>query len=152
MAEATRRRPRDDLYRGVSPLEFRRSPVDGGSAGDGHLVGRFAVFNQWTEIHSMWEGDFLERFSPGAFKKTIRENRDSMRVLFQHGRDPSIGNKPLGPIEALSEDDQGAAYDVRLLDTSYNRDLIPGLEAAQYGASIRVSVIRVDWLQAPERS
>ena len=49
-----------------------------------------------------------------------------MRVLFEHGMDPQIGNKVLGPIEDLGEDKRGAYYTVPLLDTSYNRDLAPG--------------------------
>jgi HK97 family phage prohead protease len=153
------RPPRENLFRGPRPFEYRpaavadrSAPAAGGElAGDGHMVGHFAVFNQWTEINSMWEGNFLERFVPGAFKKTIKDN-PGMRVLFQHGRDAQIGDKPLGPIEALAEDDYGTAYDVRLLDTSYNRDLIPGLEANLYGASFRFSVMREDWVNEPKSS
>lgn len=135
--------PRDNLYRGIQPFEFTRSTEDD-KTGDGHLVGHFAVFNRWTKIDSWFEGTFMERISPGAFKKTIKENRDSLRVLFQHGRDPQIGDKPLGVIEELGEDDVGVPYDVRMFDTSYNRDLIPGLEAKQYGASFRMRVTRED--------
>jgi HK97 family phage prohead protease len=153
------RPPRENLFRGPRPFEYRLEPcanraapaTDGELAGDGHMVGHFAVFNQWTEINSMWEGNFLERFVPGAFKKTIKDN-PGMRVLFQHGRDAQIGDKPLGPIEALAEDDYGTAYDVRLLDTSYNRDLIPGLEADLYGASFRFNVMREDWVNEPKAS
>lgn len=143
--------PRDNLFRGVSSFEFSRSQEED-KTGDGHMVGHFAVFDQWTEIDSTWEGRFLERIAPGAFKKTIKENRDSVRVLFQHGHDPHIGDKALGVIESLAEDDQGAAYDVRLFDTSYNRDLIPGLEAGQYGASFRMQVTREDWVTEPKQS
>jgi HK97 family phage prohead protease len=140
--------PRDNLFRGVLPFEFSRSD----SSGDGHLVGHFAVFDQWTRISSFWEGDFMERIAPGAFKKTIKERADQIRVLFQHGRDPQIGDKPLGTIESLAEDDQGAAYDVKMFDTSYNRDLLPGLEARQYGASFRMQVMIDELDQEPDPS
>lgn len=113
------------------------------------LVGHFATFDRWTEINSMFEGNFMERISPGAFKKTMRDQRDSMRVLFQHGRDPQVGDKPLGPITDLREDDVGAAYEVQMLDTSYNRDLVPGLRAGLYGASFRFSVLREDFSMEP---
>jgi HK97 family phage prohead protease len=92
------------------------------------LTGHFSVFNQWTEIRSVYEGHFMERFAPGAFDKTISESRDQMRVLFNHGSDPQIGNKVLGTIRSLNADEYGVRYEVPLLDTSYNRDLIPGLE------------------------
>ncbi len=130
----------------IAALELRAA--DPGTAGDGEpaamptLHGHFAVFNRWTEIDSYFEGNFMERFAPGAFKKTFREQRDRMRVLFQHGRDSQIGDKPLGPIADLREDGEGAYYEVPLLDTDYNRELIPGLEAGLYGASFRFRVVR----------
>jgi HK97 family phage prohead protease len=83
----------------------------------------------------------MERIAPGAFTKTFRENKNNMAVLFQHGRDPQIGDKVLGPILVLHEDNRGAYYEVPLIDTSYNRDLIAGLEANLYGASFRFKVI-----------
>lgn len=126
-----------------------RSAGDGGSAGP-VMTGYFAVFDQWTEIKTYYEGNFLERFVKGAFAKTIRDNRNSMRVLFQHGFDYSIGDKPLGPIEELREDDEGAYYEVPLLDASYVRDqVLPGLEAELYGASFRFRVIREELDEEP---
>lgn len=93
------------------------------------LSGHFAVTSTWTMIDSAREGRFLERFAPGAFDRTIRENRDQMRVLFNHGQDGACGSKVLGPIERLEADGTGAYYEVPLFDTSYTRDLLPGLEA-----------------------
>jgi phage head maturation protease len=64
-------------------------------------------------------------------------------VLFQHGSDPQIGDKPLGPIDQLREDDTGAYYEVPLLEASYVRDnVLPGLKAGLYGASFRFRVVR----------
>jgi hypothetical protein len=117
------------------------------------MSGHFAVLNQWTEINSIFEGAFMERFAPGAFKKTIRENRDSMRVLLEHGHDPSIGNKPLGAIRTLREDGEGAFYEVDLLDAGYVReDILPGLEKGLYGASFRFRVIREEVVEEPKAS
>ena len=117
------------------------------------MVVRFAVTNEWTEINSMWEGRFMERNAPGAFRKTIRENRERMRVTFNHGGDPSIGDKVLGPISDLREEEDGSPVaEVPLFDTSYNRDLLPGLEADQYGASYRFQVMREEWVDSPEPS
>jgi hypothetical protein len=116
------------------------------------LTGHFAVFDQWTQIRSKFEGHFLERIAPGAFAKTFREDRSRMRVLFQHGKDPTIGDKPLGSIERLEEDDVGAAYEVQLFDTAYVRELLPGLQAGVYGASFRFSATREDVNPRPPRS
>jgi HK97 family phage prohead protease len=148
LGDGSRMPPRDDLIRARQELGVERSE----GAEMPTLVGHAAVFNQWTEINSAYEGRFLERIAPGAFKKTISENRDRIRVLFQHGKDPQIGDKPLGPIRALEEDDTGLRYEVPLLDTSYNRDLIPGLDAGLYGASFRFSVLREEFQKRPERT
>lgn len=144
------RPPREGIVRGVFPLEFR----DDGAAGDGMptMFGHFAVFNRWTEIDSFWEGRFLESIAPGAFAKTFSENRDAIRCLFQHGKDPAIGSKILGPVAELREDDTGAYYEVPLYDTSYNRDLLPGLRDGQYGASFRFRVTQEQLNNKPERS
>lgn len=143
--------PKENLFRALAErVELIRA--EGDPAAMPTLTGRFSVFNQWTEINSMFEGRFMERFAPGAFAKTIAEQRDGMRVLFQHGHDPQIGDKVLGPIADLREDGKGAYYEVPLLDTSYNRDLIPGLEAGLYGASFRFKVMREEFVEKPARS
>lgn len=126
-----------------------RADEDGGMP---TMFGHFAVFNRWTEINSWFEGHFLERIVPGAFRKTMKENRERIRALFQHGQDPQIGNKPLGPIDDLREDETGGYYEVPLLDTAYNRELIPGLEAGLYGASFRFEVMREELVEKPELS
>jgi HK97 family phage prohead protease len=113
------------------------------------MRGEFAVFDEWTEIDSLWEGHFMESLSRGSFAGTIRENRSAIKVLYDHGHDPSIGNKPLGPIEELREIERGVHYEVPLLDASYTRDLLPGLDAGLYGASFRFEVIRDEWNDEP---
>ena len=88
----------------------------------------------------------------GRDRDTIRDNRDAMRVLFDHGMDSQIGNKVLGPIETLEEKSDGPHYEVPLFDTSYNRDLLPGLKAGVYGASMRMRVTADSWDDEPAKS
>jgi HK97 family phage prohead protease len=131
-------------FRFAPPARLRAAPVPrpgAAAAGGPLLTGYLAAFDQWALIDSMFEGRFLERIAPGSFARTIAENRGAIRVLFNHGSDPSIGDKVLGAITLLEEDAYGARYEVPLLDTSYNADLIPGLAAGQYGASFRFQVV-----------
>jgi HK97 family phage prohead protease len=142
MSEQNSRPPREDLVRAV-PHEVELRDTAGGPP---KMVGHFARFNEWTEIDSVFEGNFMERVAPGAFKKTIAENGKRMRVLFQHGMDPQIGDKPLGSIDVLKEDSQGPRYEVTLLDAPYVRDnILPGLRANLYGSSFRFSVQREEF-------
>lgn len=132
-----------------------RAGDDGKNA---ELFGHFSTFNQWYKVSSVWEGDFLERVAPGAFAKTIAEDGPNMRVLFDHGQDPALGMKPLGPIKTLREDDEGAYYEVPLLDTDYNQNFVlPALEGrlmngekvgSQLGASFRFEVTGDKWEKA----
>ena len=143
MTDKITRPPKDNLVRAVFPgPEYRTAQTDGADT-IGSLEGHFAVWNQWTEINSTWEGNFMERVSRTAFDKAVSEN--TPKVLFQHGQDPVIGDKPLGPIRELKPDDEGMYYNVDLMDTSYNRDLKPGLQAGLYGSSFRFSVVKEEF-------
>jgi HK97 family phage prohead protease len=115
------------------------------------LVGHFAVFDEWTEINSRFEGQFLERIAPGAFDKTFAENRRNMRVLFQHGRDANVGEQPLGSIEELRSEPEGAYYEVGLF-RGVPQLILDGLEAGVYGASFRFRAMKEDWNDRAEES
>lgn len=146
-----------DLVRAVPPAPLLRAVAeDEQPAGEsdvlGQMVGHFSVFDTWYPIRSFWEGDFLERIAPGAFRKTMAERRSQIVVAFDHGYDPQIGDKVLGPIDDLREDGTGAWYEVSLLDTSYNRDLEPALRRGLYGSSFKFNVIKDEWDDEPERS
>ncbi len=115
------------------------------------LYGRFSTFGDPYEIDSHIEGRFLESIKPGAFRKTIAESRDQMKVLFDHGQDPQMGNMILGSIESLAEDSRGPAYEVETFD-GIPPLLLNGLRAGAYGSSFRFSVEKDVWDYNPERS
>jgi HK97 family phage prohead protease len=146
--EAKQKLPRKSLVRSTN-FELQESESDGGMP---TMSINFARFNEPTEIDSWVEGRFIEKIDRGAFSKTFRERGGQVKVLFNHGKDPSIGDKVLGPIAELREEGDGAWADVPLLDTSYNRDLLPGLKAGLYGASFRMTVMREEVDNTPERS
>lgn len=110
----------------------------------------FSRFDTWYEIDSWWEGRFLERTKKGAFKRTIKsQGAAGIKVLFNHGRDMQIHQKVLGVASILEERDTSPYMEVPLLDTSYNRDLVPGLEAGAYGSSFMFEVIGESWNREP---
>ena len=131
--------PRDSLIRSTFPFEMNRTNDETGMP---ILHGRGATYDEWTEINSRMEGHFMERFTPGAFSKTISEQGGKIRCLYHHGMDPMIGTKPLGPITELSERADGVHYDVDLLPVDYVRDLVPGLRAGLYGSSFRFGIVK----------
>jgi HK97 family phage prohead protease len=126
--------------------------IRAGDGGGTTMVGHFSMFDVPYEVNSISEGRFMESVAPGTFSKTISENRDAVKVLFNHGQDMSIDSKVLGTIIDLEEDTQGARFGVSLFDTSYNRDLLPGLRAGVYGSSFRFEVLKDQWVDDPGRS
>lgn len=139
---------RENLYRELAPAhtELRDEQGDGKT-----LFGHFAVFNRWTKIDSIFEGTFMERVAPGAFKKTFREGRDQMRVLLNHGYDPELGDRPIASIRDVGEDEEGAYYEAELLD-GVPELVRSGIAAGEYGASFRFSVVREEWNDDPGAS
>jgi len=117
---------------------------------------RFSPFDRWYEVNSWWEGNFMERTVPGAFSKTMGEARAAavmpVKMLFDHGYDPSIGNKPLSTVDELDEEDDSAVARGQLFDTQYVRELLPGLQAGVYGSSFRFRVIQDAWNDEPGTS
>jgi HK97 family phage prohead protease len=143
-----------EIVRAVPPAPEIRAAAGDGEANDilGTMTGHFSVFDSWYRIDSWFEGTFMESVAPGAFRKTMAERRSQVVVAFDHGYDPVIGDKVLGPIDDLREDGTGAYYEVGLMDTSYNRDLMPGLKRGLYGASFRFQVIKDEWDNEPKPS
>jgi HK97 family phage prohead protease len=141
-------RPPRDIIRAVPPAALMRAAADGAQDQRPVLFGFFARFDEWTEIDSYFEGNFLERLVPGAFKKTFAETRDQIRVLFQHGRDQELRDRPIGEPEVLEEQDQGAYHESRLFDGL--PDLVmEGLRAGQYGQSFRMQIMREEFVEEP---
>ena len=140
----TMEHPTENLVRGYTgPQVVVRADLDPdtGVEGERILTGEFARFNEWTEISSLYEGHFLERIAPGAFDDTLANDLDRVKVLFDHGHDPSLGNKPLGTIRSVEPTDTGVAYEVALIETDYNREfIIPAADAGLLGASFRMRI------------
>lgn len=125
------------------PVELREEPE-----GKPMLRGRFTTFDDPYEVNSYIEGHFIERIAPGAFDRTVVESRKNIKVLFNHGQDPTMGDQILGDIVDLRAD---ASYAVDPFD-GIPPLLRAGLERGAYGASHRFSVIDDVWVKKPERS
>lgn len=164
--DSARSAPKESLVRARrsdpgAPSILLRDDTSSSSGQSGSLMfGYFSTFNDWYEIDSWFEGQFLERVAPGAYQQTMVRDKAGMRVLFDHGFDPQLGNKPLGPITVLREDGVGAYYEVPLLDTDYNRNFVlPALRGqlmsgetvgSQLGASFRFIVTGETWTRSGE--
>ena len=130
--------PRDDLYRAMQ---------GGITSEDGRtLTIRLAPHDQWAEIQSVTEGNFMERASRTAYRKTMAENPP--KILFQHGKDPEIGEKPIATTDEAGEDATSPYARGQILD-GVPELVIDGIRKGVYGASHRFSVIREKWDDKP---
>lgn len=130
----------------LSPVQFRAAEnTDAGHDALGTMDVRYSLFGEWYEVNSWWEGNFLERTQRGAFKRTIGQHNDpgsrhEMKTLFNHGMDMYVNDKLLGDITDAREERDSPVNTVNVWDTSYNRDLLPGLKRGSYGSSFMFTV------------
>ena len=130
--------PRDDLYRAMTC---------GVTSSDGKtLTIRLAPHDTWAEIHSQVEGHFLERFARSAYRKTMAEQ--TPKILFNHGKDPEIGEKIIATTDETGEDATSPYARGQILD-GLPELVADGLRKGVYGASHRFSVVRETWSEKP---
>lgn len=132
--------PTESLSRTVAFSTFETRDA----GGDGlTLEGYGSVSNSDTVIDS-WEGNFVERFAPGAWKRTIKNQKPVMQ--FDHGRDSRVGSTPIGAFEVLQEDDKGLFIRARLHDNEQVRPVRDAIASgAITGMSVRFSVVKERW-------
>lgn len=117
--------------------------------GDGRtLEGYAAVFGAPTRISSPFEGTFDETVAPGAFKKTLRENRPPV-CQWNHGSDPRVGQVPIAAVQDMREDDHGLYVKARMFPNDVVEPIRQAIEAqAVTGMSFKFKVNRDSWTDA----
>ena len=132
------------------PREGVRAILGGVTSEDGKtLTIRLAPHESWAEIHSASEGHFMERFRRGAYRKTLAEN--TPKILFNHGKDPQIGEKPIATTDDVGEDSVSPYARGQILD-GVPELVVDGLRKGVYGASHRFSTVREDWNPNKDRT
>lgn len=138
--------PETQVYRQSSPdlLIFRDEdePV---------VEGRIVPYEQWSEVDSIIEGHFMERFARGSFTKTLLERVNEMRVYFEHGRSRLFDSQPIAVLREAWEQPDGLYFRAGLLD-GLPELFLNGLRRGLYGASIGAKVLKIDRNRWPEKS
>ncbi len=152
-ARREKRPPRENLVRNAAGATstLKRAAPSRVNGSLGILTGYPSVFSEWTEVASQREGNFLEQIAPGSFRSAVQDPQ-SVKIMFAHGRDPFLGERPLGVINVLREDARGLYYEVDLVPTAGNRELLPLLENGLLGASFRFTVTDEQFNPRPARS
>lgn len=135
--------------RAISGITIREAPK--GSGFIGVLEGHAAVFN--SDSLALFENGvdkpFVERISPGAFARTLRETPDIL-ALWSHQYESPIGRTP--NTLALHEDSKGLASRVSLIDTTLCRDALASCRAGHVrGWSFGFIARRTRWIRGKDQ-
>jgi HK97 family phage prohead protease len=115
------------------------------------LEGRMMPYDEWTEVRSPIEGHFMERFAPGSLAKTMAEQADRIRVMFEHGFDSVFGKQAIAAVDEMRDEADGAYYRASLLQ-GVPELLISGLRRGLYGSSIRYAPVKWERVRSPKAS
>lgn len=107
------------------------------------VEGMVVPYGQWSEVDSVIEGHFMERFAPGSLAKTFSETVRRMKGYFEHGRSKMFERAPVMDIRETWETDEGAFFRAALLD-GIPGFIVDGIRKGLYGASIGATPVQVD--------
>lgn len=101
-----------DIPRELAQVQTKGNTLSGYASVFNHPIDSGnSVFSQTTFVR------------PGAFTRTLKNNRDQIQVLFNHGHDPRYGELPIGTVKRLEEDSKGLAAEVELHDGPDNENI-----------------------------
>lgn len=83
----------------------------------------------------------------GAFTRTLKNNRDQIQSLFNHGHDSRYGELPIGTVQKLEEDKRGLYAEVNLHDGPDNENI----RAALRSGALRAMSIQFEDLTPAEQ-
>ncbi len=93
------------------------------SVGGERIISGIAVPYGETDLIRDWDGEFHERWAPGAFARSIAERGDKIRdikALWSH--DPQ--DPPIGTIQRFDEQPDGLHVEIRIAPTATGDDLL----------------------------
>lgn len=136
-----------NFYR-VSPPSLLVLREDGGEP---TVEGMVVPYGEWSEVDSILEGHFFERFAPGSLKKTFTESVRRMKGYFEHGRSRMFERAPIMDIQEAWDTEHGAFFRASLL-AGIPDFIVDGIRRGLYGASIGARPVVVERDANPGKS
>ena len=124
-------------------LEIRNSNIE-----ERKIEGYAAVFNEeYTKLKDRWGEVFYEKISPGAFKKTLKDNTRDKFMLINHDWNKVVGRTNSNLI--LEEDSKGLRFELTVPNTSEGNDLLENvktglIQGCSFGFNIVDQITRWD--------
>lgn len=135
------------LYRISPPSALIFRDDDGEQTVEGVVV----PYGQWSEVDSVIEGHFMERFAAGSLRKSFSEGFARMKGYFEHGRDRVFGRTPIMELREAWETGEAAFFRANLL-RGLPEWMIDGLRRGVYGVSLGAEEVKTESRRYPQRS
>lgn len=135
------------LYRISPPSALIFRDEDGEQTVEGVVV----PYGQWSEVDSVMEGHFLERFAAGSLRKSFSEGFSRVKGYFAHGKSSLFDRAPVMELREAWEDGNAAYFRANLL-RGLPEWMIDGLRRGLYGASLGAEPVKVERTRYPKRS
>lgn len=120
-------------------MDLERRFAPGATVEGRQLIGLAAPYGSETRI-----SDFTEIIAPGAFARTLAENRDVL-ALADHAPDKVLGRTRSGTL-TLRETDKGLEYSLTLPETSVGNDIRALAQRGDLGGvSMGFRAVRDSW-------
>jgi phage head maturation protease len=129
----------DTFYRVAPPAEL----ILREDGGEPVIEGMVVPYGQWSEVDSVIEGHFLERFDTGSLRKTFTESVKRMKGYFEHRRSKMFEGAPIMDIQEAWDEEGGAFFRASLLK-GIPEFIVDGIRKGLYGASIGASPVVVE--------
>ena len=135
------------IYRVAAPsgLIFRED--DAGRSVEGLVV----PYNVWSEVDSVMEGHFMERFAPGSLRKTFAETLSRAKGYFEHGRSRLFDRTPIMEVTRTWEEPEGPWFAATLL-RGLPEWMVDGIGRGLYGVSLGATPVKVERVRNPKPS
>lgn len=135
------------IYRISTPSALIFRDEDGEQTVEGVVV----PYGQWSEVDSVIEGHFMERFAAGSLRKSFSEGFARMKGYFEHGRSKLFDRTPIMELREAWETGEAAYFRANLL-RGLPEWMVDGLRRGVYGVSLGAEEVKTDTVRFPKRS
>ena len=97
------------------------------------LTGYASVFNFPIDSGSRHQAQ-TTFVRPGAFTKTLNENREQIQVLVNHGMDSRWGMSPVATVKDIHQDNHGLKVEAEIIDHPEFDPIVASLKAGAFRA------------------
>ena len=118
---------------------------------DPQVEGPIVPYGKWTEVDSVIEGHFMERFAAGSLTKSLTESFNRVKGYFEHGKSRMFDRTPIMEISETWDTETAPFFRARLLN-GLPEWMVDGIRKGLYGTSLGASPIQVQRERRPKAS